>query len=297
MHCLIIGQTSQLAKALRAEVNAGIFTADFLGRSALDLSESHAAIIAALTEPLARADVVIIAAAFTAVDKAEEDYDKGLAVNGAAPGFIAAAAAARNIPVVFVSIDYVFAGDGAYPYQADSPLDLINAYGRSKAAGETAVLSANSKGAILCTSWVYDGTGKNFMTAMLRAAESRDTLGVVADQIGRPTYAEDLARACMTTAKALFEKKNGVTGIFHVSNTGEPISWADFARAIFMAAGDTLPRAITGNVILSCDYPTPAKRPTYSVMDTILFESTFSAPLPHWRDGLARALQERKREN
>lgn len=291
MHCLIIGQTGQLAKALQDEVQGGVFTADFLDRNALDLSGSRNDIVSALSKHLNQADAIIIAAAYTAVDNAEKDYTTALAVNGVAPGLIAAEAATRNIPVLHVSTDYVFAGDGTQPYKTDSPIDPLNGYGRSKAAGEIAVLNANPNAAVLRTSWVYDGTGKNFMTTMLRLAKSRDTIGVVADQIGRPTYAVDLARACVIATRALVDRKQGVTGVFHVSNTGPPISWADFARAIFDGAAHTIPHAMTVNGIPSSEFPTPAKRPTYSVMDTTAFEGRFGMDLPEWRNGLARALQ------
>jgi dTDP-4-dehydrorhamnose reductase len=223
------------------------------------------------------------------VDAAEADYDTALAVNGAAPGVIAAAAAKAGIPVIYISTDYVFQGDANTPYGPEHPVEPLNAYGRSKAKGEHAVLSAQPNAAILRTSWVYDGTGKNFLTTMLRLAETREVLSVVNDQTGRPTYVRDLARATLCAAHHLIDGQQTASGIFHVSNTGEPISWADFATAIFTAARLTT----TVASIPTSEYPTPAQRPTYSVMDTAKFETVFLMPLPHWRDGLARALKAR----
>lgn len=289
MHYLIIGQTGQLSRALAAELDDHAITAQFLSRQDCDLAAPAETIRSALAGPMARADCVILAAAYTAVDAAEADYDTALAVNGTAPGVIAAAAAKAGIPVVHISTDYVFQGNARTPYHPDHPIAPLNAYGRSKAKGEHAVLSAQPNAAILRTSWVYDGSGKNFLTTMLRLAETRDVLSVVNDQIGRPTYARDLARATLCAARHLIDGQQAASGIFHVSNTGEPISWADFATALFTAVG----RETTVIGIPASKYPTPAQRPGYSVMDTTKFETTCLMPLPHWRDGLARALKER----
>lgn len=293
MHALVIGETGQLARALKARAQTGDITATFLNRAACDLSGPAEAIKAAVEPHLSGADVVIIAAAYTAVDAAEDDYDTALAVNGKAPGIIAVAAKNARCPVVHVSTDYVFSGDASTPYTPDLTIDPLNAYGCSKAQGEAAVMAGNPQSAILRTSWVYDGTGKNFLTTMLRLAETRDTLSVVGDQIGRPTYALDLAGACITAAEALFSGKDGAAGIFHVSNSGSAISWAEFAKAIFETARETLAHPITVNAIPSTEYPTPAKRPAYSVMDIASFESVFDIRLPEWQDALHRAFKER----
>jgi dTDP-4-dehydrorhamnose reductase len=289
VHYLIIGKTGQLAQAIGVELAQSDVSAEFLSRQDCDLSASAEIICGALAGLLLGADCVIIAAADTAVDAAETNYDTALAVNSTAPGVIATLAAKAGVPVVYISTDYVFQGDANTPYQPGDPIAPLNAYGRSKAKGEHAVLSAQANVAILRTSWVYDGASKNFLTTMLRLAETNDIIRVVNDQIGRPTYARDLARATLCAARHLIEGKPAAAGIFHVSNGGEPISWAEFATAIFKAAGTTT--TVTG--IPSSEYPTPAQRPAYSVLDTAKFETSFSMPLPHWRDGLARALQER----
>ncbi len=291
MRLLVIGKTGQLAQALAREASEQGLDAVFLDREACDLSWPEDRLEAALLEPMRTADAVIIAAAYTAVDKAEEDEDTAMAVNGRAPGSIAKLTAQHDLPLVHVSTDYVFAGTATTPYKTDDPVDPLNTYGRSKEAGERAVLAANPRSAVLRTSWVYDGTNGNFATTMLRLAESRDTLNVVDDQIGRPTYARDLARACLAAARRLASDEDAPTGLFHVSNTGEPVSWAGFARAIFKAAG------VDGTEVAgipSRDYPTPAPRPAWSVMDTERFETAFGTDLPDWRDGLRRAMAERR---
>lgn len=291
MHLLVIGESGQLARAIAAEASEGGFTADFLNREACDLSGTETELRAALTAPIAKADGIIIAAAYTAVDQAESDQKTAFKVNAQAPGLIGAVAAEADIPVVHVSTDYVFNGAAHTPYAPDAPRKPINIYGHSKANGELALQKSQPRSAILRTSWVYDATGQNFMTTMLRLAETHDTLSIVDDQIGRPTYAPDLARACIRAAEKLIAGNTKAAGIFHVSNSGDAISWADFAVAIFKAAKDITPPTVTG--IPTSDYPTPAERPLYSVMDIDPFEETFDFALPDWQDGLHRAMQAR----
>lgn len=293
MHYLVIGKTGQLARAIQSELDGSDHTATYLDRTACNLSASENMVLSAIDPHLSSVDAIIIAAAYTAVDQAEADYDTALAVNGRAPGVIAKAAASANLPVVHVSTDYVFDGQATMPYPTDMPVDPLNAYGRSKAEGEKAVRDAQPRSAVLRTSWVYDGTGKNFMTTMLRLGETRDALSVVADQIGRPTYARDLAKACLSAADALVAGETAAAGIFHVSNSGDPISWADFARAIFEATTDERDHTLTVTDIPSSEFPTPAKRPAYSVMELASFESAFDFALPDWQSGLERALTER----
>ena len=211
-------------------------------------------------------------------------------MNAVAPGTIAEVTAAADIPLVHISTDYVFQGDANKPYRPDDPTDPINVYGRTKRDGEVAILKANPRSAILRTSWVYDSAGKNFLTTMLRLAESRDTLTVVHDQIGRPTYAPDLALAALKVAQSLVLSPETASGIFHVSNSGPQISWADFARAIFERAehhGMTPPKVVN---IPSLDYPTPAARPSYSVLDLRALNATFDISMPLWADSLNRAI-------
>ena len=195
----------------------------------------------------------------------------------------------KSVPLVHISTDYVFDGNATSPYHPDQPTAPVTAYGLTKREGETALLASGlDRFAILRTSWVYDASGKNFMNTMLRLAETRDCLSVVDDQRGRPTYAGDLADACFAALKGLAAGKP--SGIHHVTNTGSIISWADFARAIFKVAG----KPVTVAGIPTSSYPTPAKRPAFSAMDTQSFETTFDHDLPDWQHGLKRAIQARQ---
>lgn len=267
---LVIGRSGQLARALsRLEPDAIT-----LSRKTLDISDS-ASISRILGDLLDRQSIraVINAAAYTHVDQAESDKVFADRINAAAPEIIAQLCDQHSVPFVHVSTDYVFNGTNTRPYREDDPTNPVNFYGESKLGGERGVLNTAKKAAILRTSWVYDLQGKNFVTTMLRLAEERDELRIVCDQIGRPTHANVLAEACIAAI--------GHEGIFHVSGTGDPVSWAEFAKEIFEAAGKTI------NVvpIPTSDYPTPAKRPAYSVLDTSKFESEIG-PLPDWRDTL-----------
>jgi len=289
----IIGQTGQLARALIREGEEIGHELIVLGREALDLSASATDIEAVIEALPVSTDAVILAAAYTAVDAAEDDRDTAFAVNATAPGAIARACARHNMALVHVSTDYVFAGDGDEPYMPEDETDPLGVYGASKLDGELSVVDSGARAAVLRTSWVFDGTGKNFMTTMLRLAESRDHLRVVDDQIGRPTYAGHLALACLRTAERLcadeFETEQQ---IFHVTGTGQAISWADFAVAIFRRAG--LDEKMTVEAIPSSEYPTPAERPAYSVLETAEFEGVFNHPLPDWTKGLDAAFAERE---
>ena len=294
-HITIIGKTGQLARALIREGKVSGVEVHSLDRAACDLTWSSAK-IESVIDSLPETDAIIIAAAYTAVDKAETEQNTALAVNAQAPGAIGRAAKKRKTPVVHISTDYVFAGESDAPYRPEEELSPINFYGLSKAKGETALMTAQPQSTILRTSWVYDGTGKNFLTTMLKLAQTRTELNVVCDQIGRPTFAGDLAKASFRAAKAIIDNQEGATGIFHVSNTGDPISWADFASEIFDISADSIGHKVTVSPIPSVDYPTPAKRPAWSVLDVSKFENRFDCKLPHWQDGLNRAILERNVE-
>ncbi|WP_371396606.1 dTDP-4-dehydrorhamnose reductase [Fretibacter rubidus] len=283
MRLAVIGKTGQLAKAMAARAP----DAEYYGRDALDLTwNTHAIENFILNLDV---DAVIIAAAYTAVDAAETDSDTAFAVNAVAPGIIAKACADKNIALIHISTDYVFNGQGTTPYSVDAPTDPLGVYGASKLQGEQAVTAAYPQAAIVRTSWVYDGTGANFFNTMLRLGGTRDMLSVVHDQIGRPTFSGHLARAVLDMVPAVM--RGDVGGVFHVSNTGAPISWADFARAIFDITARHRDHSVTVNNIPSRDYPTPAARPAYSVLETTKFESQFGA-LPDWQSGLKDAYKE-----
>jgi len=288
-HIVVIGKTGQLARALSAQAGQLGYEVTSYGRDACDLSASEDE-IRAFAKTLPQCEAIIIAAAYTAVDAAEDDIEAAFQVNGVAPGVFAELCHARSIPIIHVSTDYVFAGNAKAPIKPDEPTDPINAYGRSKLAGEQAVLDSGARAAILRTSWVFDGTGKNFLTTMLRLAQTRDQLSVVADQIGRPTYAGHLASACFAAATGLIENLNQPASVYHVSNKGDAISWADFSRAIFKAAKNHIANDMKVVDIPAAEYPTPAKRPSYSVMDVSKFESEFNYKLPTWQMGLKQAI-------
>ena len=233
------------------------------------------------------ADAVINAAAYTAVDKAEEEEDLALVINGTTPRVLAEAAVKRGLPFVQVSTDYVFDGAGEQPFQPDHPTGPLGAYGRTKLVGEQGVIGAGGAYAILRTSWVVSAHGHNFVKTMLRLGAERDQLTIVADQIGGPTPAAALADACIGAAQGLTKDPEGKTGIYHCSG-GPDVSWADFAREIFAQAG--IDCAVVD--ISTADYPTPATRPLNSRMDCATLTSVLGIPRPDWKIGLKEILAE-----
>lgn len=232
------------------------------------------------------ADAVINAVAYTAVDRAEEDEPLARMVNAITPGAIARAAAARGLPLVQISTDYVFDGSGTDPFTPDHPTGPLGAYGRTKLEGEELVRAAGGVHAILRTSWVVSAHGNNFIKTMLRLGAERDQLNIVADQVGGPTPAADIAAACLSIAAQLVAEP-GKTGSYHFSG-GPDVSWADFAREIFTRSGTDC--AVVD--IPTSAYPTPAKRPLNSRMDNSATQAVFGIARPDWRAGLTRILQE-----
>lgn len=276
---LVFGKSGQVALELQRQADVLA-----LGRDQVDLTDPSACAAAIRASG---ASVVINAAAYTAVDRAEEEEAVAGLVNGEAPGAMARACAELGIPFLHVSTDYVFAGDGAAAWRESDPVAPQNAYGRTKLAGEAAVQAAGGNSAILRTSWVFSAHGINFVKTMLRLAETRDALNVVNDQIGGPTPADKIAEALLTMAKAMQQGQRG--GIYHFA--GKPdCSWAEFAEEIFKQAGK--PVAVTG--IPSTDYPTPAKRPLNSRLDCSKIARDFGISAPDWRAGLTRVLNDLK---
>lgn len=284
---LVIGKTGQLARALSEKLSEkeGLF----LDRQGLDLALPKDKIQETL-QSLPAISGVILASAYTAVDQAEIDQETAFAVNGTAPGIIATFCKNHDIPMVHVSTDYVFQGEADTPYKPDTPVNPINIYGASKLQGERAVQAACSRSAILRTSWVFDGTGKNFLTTMLKLGQDREELTVVSDQIGRPTYAGHLANACLLAIKGL-QAGTVEPGLYHVSGAGEPCHWAAFAEVIFEKTAHLRNHKVRVKPIPSSDYPTPAKRPAYSVLDLNKFESATNTSIPSWLEGLDEALK------
>jgi dTDP-4-dehydrorhamnose reductase len=279
MNLVVFGQTGQVAAELRRLAPQ----ATFLDRATADLTNP-----AACAQAIAdlAPDAVINAAAYTAVDKAEEDEATAHLINADAPAAMAQACAARAIPFVTISTDYVFSGAGDTPWQPGDPTDPQGAYGRTKRAGEVAVAAAGGAYAILRTSWVVSAHGNNFVKTMLRLGAERDALTIVADQIGGPTGAAEIADACLRIAQALKTAPKRA-GIYHFAGAPDT-SWADFARAIFARAGITC--AVTD--IPSSAYPTPATRPLNSRMDCTATTATFGIARPDWRASLKDILKD-----
>ena len=281
MKLLVFGQTGQVARELIRRAPAGVVV-ESLGRDRADLSDPSTCADAIM---LSDADAVINAAAWTAVDKAETDEAAATIINGAAPAAMARACARHGIPFLHISTDYVFDGAGNAPFTPDHPTAPLGAYGRSKLAGEHGVQSAGGAYLILRTSWVVSSHGANFVKTMRRLGADRETLNVVADQIGGPTPAADIADALLTAARAMIDGHTG--GTHHFSGAPDS-SWANFARAIMAGAG--LACQITD--IPSSAYPTPAKRPQNSRLDCSAFMREFGIVRPDWRSGLAAILKE-----
>lgn len=281
MKILMFGETGQVAREVRRRAGPHEVTA--LGRGAADLSDP-AACAAAIME--AEADAVINAAAWTAVDKAEKEEEAAALVNAAAPRAMAEACAARDLPLVHISTDYVFDGSGARPWKETDETGPLGAYGRTKLAGERAVRAAAGRHVILRTSWVFSSHGANFVKTMLRVGAARDELAVVDDQVGGPTPAAAIADACLKVAAA-FHERTGVSGVFHFA--GAPaVSWRGFAEAIFEEAG----MKVTVKPIPTAEYPTPAARPLNSRLDCAAIEAAYGVAPPDWRAGLRDVLKD-----
>jgi dTDP-4-dehydrorhamnose reductase len=280
MRLLVFGHSGQVATELRRQGGAAVTA---LGRADADLSDPEACARAVDT---AEADAVINAAAWTAVDKAEAEEHAATVINAEAPAAMARAAAARGLPFVQISTDYVFPGTGAAPWRPGDATAPLNAYGRSKRLGEKRVRAAGGPHAILRTSWVVSAHGANFVKTMLRLGAERESLSIVADQIGGPTPAADIAHACRVIAEHLARAPD-LSGTYHFAAAPE-VSWADFAREIFAQAGLTCAVAD----IPTAEYPTPARRPLNSRLDCSATAAAFGLARPDWRAGLGNILRE-----
>ena len=284
MRVLVFGRTGQVARALarlsdRAGPGFGIVA---LGRAETDLEQPATCAAAIAAGPW---DAVINAAAWTAVDGAEAEPARAMAVNATAPGVMAQACAARGLPFLHISTDYVFDGSGHAPWRPDAPCAPLNAYGRSKRAGEVAVRAAGGRAAILRTSWVFSADGANFVKTMLRLGAERDVLRVVDDQWGGPTPAAAIAQALAVMAGALRDGAPG--GTWHLA--GQPATtWARFARETLRLAG--LPARV--DPIATADWPTPARRPLNSRLDCATLTADFGITPPDWQAGLAEVTRD-----
>ncbi|WP_428961009.1 dTDP-4-dehydrorhamnose reductase [Xanthomonas oryzae pv. oryzicola] len=233
---------------------------------------------------------VVNAAAYTAVDRAEQDRERATRANATAPGVVAAWCASNRVPLVHYSTDYVFDGQGTAPYREDAQTSPLGVYGETKLAGEQAIRASGAQHLILRTAWVYASHGANFLRTMLRVGAERDELRVVADQIGTPTPAALIADV---TAQLLRQRTPDTSGTWHLTAAGQT-SWHGFAEAIFEEAvsAGLLERAPRVVPITTADYPTPARRPVYSRLSIDKLQGDFGIELPEWRVGLQRVIAE-----
>ena len=251
-----------------------------LGRPQLDLARRDAVLA---TLRAARCDVIVNAAAYTAVDKAESEPDVAMRVNGDGAGYVAEIAAELRAPLIHLSTDYVFDGMLNRPYREDDETNPTGAYGLSKLVGEQKIAAICGNHAILRTAWVYSPFGANFVKTMLRLGETRSEVGVVADQQGNPTYAIDIANAVFAIARRLStDSSPSLRGIFHMTGAGEA-TWAEFAACIFAEAAARGRAPVAVKRITTADYPTPAKRPANSRLDNSRLTHAFGIVLPDWR--------------
>ena len=232
-------------------------------------------------------DGIVNCAAYTAVDKAEENPSICRMLNATAPGFLAAAVERRGGWMIQISTDYVFDGTGHQPYVETDPTCPDSVYGTTKLEGEQTVMAACHRTMIIRTAWLYSAFGNNFVKTMIRLGKERQELGVIFDQIGTPTYARDLAVAIFAVIN-----QGVVPGIYHFSNEGV-ISWYDFAKAIHRIAGIT---ACEVRPLHTVDYPTPARRPHYSVLDKTKIKETYGISIPYWEESLADCMKDITRE-
>ncbi|AKC87447.1 dTDP-4-dehydrorhamnose reductase [Pseudoxanthomonas suwonensis] len=290
---LVVGANGQIGRELRRSLQplGEVVAATRDGR----LDDGRACAVADLSGPQSLValvrdvapSAVVNAAAYTAVDKAESDVEAAFRINAEAPAALAGACAAAGIPFVHYSTDYVFDGQGTRPYREDDPTAPLGVYGASKLAGEEAVRAAGGRHLIFRTAWVYAAHGHNFLRTMLRLGAEREELRVVADQTGTPTPAALIADVTTAALSQALGPEARTSGTWHLVATGDT-SWHGFAEAIFaeaVAAG-LLPRAPRVLPIATADYPTPARRPAYSQLDTTRLRNDFGIDPPHWRDGL-----------
>jgi len=283
MKILLLGKTGQVGGELTpllrqlagSSADEALVT---LGRADVDLSDA-AALAQAVQQ--VQPSLIVNAAAHTAVDRAETEPDIAFAINAIAPGVLAQQAAKLNALLVHYSTDYVFDGSQRTPYRESDPTHPLGVYGESKLAGEQAVEASGCRHLLLRTSWVYDSTGRNFLTTMLRLAKQHGKLRVVGDQHGSPTSAALIAEATVHLIRCALDQPDLAGGLYHLTAQGQT-TWHGFAQAIMRNAGLDIPiEAIT-----TANYPTPAKRPAYSVLNCGKLQTQFNYRLPDWQQAL-----------
>jgi dTDP-4-dehydrorhamnose reductase len=284
---LITGVNGQVGGALASTAEAEGFIVLRAARDDLDLGKS------ATIKPFLdqyQPDIVVNCAAYTAVDQAEKEPALAFAINAEAPGALAAWCAERDRPLIHLSTDYVFPGDASRPYREEDPTGPSSVYGASKLEGERKIREACPRHLIFRTAWVYAAEGKNFVRTMLRLGAERDALNVVADQWGCPTSADSIAQALCSVLRTVgHQDVAAIAGTYHYVDRGET-TWHGFADRIFAGAEARWGRRPTVQPITTDQYPTPAKRPSYSVLDTTKFQSVFGRVPPAWQDSLDAVL-------
>ena len=278
---LITGANGQLGNEMQmlSEENSE-YTYFFTDVAELDICNKQAVMDFVRTNDI---NVIVNCAAYTAVDKAEENVELCTKLNADAVGYLAEAAEANQSEFIQVSTDYVFDGTAHVPYQETDPTCPNSAYGSTKLAGEQNALTLCSRAMVIRTAWLYSTFGNNFVKTMIRLGKERDSIGVIFDQIGTPTYARDLARVIFTAIH-----QGVVPGVYHFSNEGV-CSWYDFTKAIHRLAGITDCKV---NPLHTEEYPTPAKRPHYSVLDKTKIKNTYHIEIPYWMDSLQSCIAE-----
>jgi dTDP-4-dehydrorhamnose reductase len=281
LRLIVAGATGQMARALLERGAAQGVAVHAVGRPALDLADP-AGVERALGA--LEGDAIVNAAAYTAVDRAETEEDLARRINAEGAGAVARAAARRGLPLLHLSTDYVFDGALQRPYREDDWPRPLGAYGRSKREGELAVAQAHPGAVILRTSWVYAPFGANFLRTMLRLGERQESVAVVADQRGAPTYALDLADALIAIARRRRARPHApeLAGLFHATGGGAA-SWADFAEAIFAEAARLGRAPVAVRRITTADHPTPAARPANSLLSNEKLAAVYGLALPDWR--------------
>ena len=300
---LVTGSNGQLGSELRELVNHSTF--HFTDRSTLDITDKNTIKDFCLDNDI---EMIVNCAAYTAVDKAEEDEVNANAINHLAVKYMAETAKEYNIKLIHISTDYVFNGENYKPYTEDDATNPQSVYGKTKLLGEKAIQDINPAGAIIIrTSWVYSSFGNNFVKTMLRLGKERDELGVIFDQIGTPTYAKDLATAILQILQIIqtsqlprqemplgynIQNSTSSTEIYNFSNEGVA-SWYDFAKTIFELSNIEC----QVNPIETKDYPTPATRPHYSLLNKAKIKDDYSIRIPYWKDSLNECLITLKKHN
>ncbi len=290
LRLMVTGATGQVASALLEESQGNdSLVVVCLGRDKLDITDAeHVMAAVRQHDP----HIIVNAAAYTAVDRAESEPSLAKAVNEEGAYHLARAAVDRNIPLIHLSTDYVFNGRKTTPYREDDATEPLSVYGRTKLAGEQAIGQAGARHIILRTAWVFSHNGLNFVRTMLRLGSERDVVRVVGDQHGNPTYATSIARVIFAVAQRLHADagNESLYGTFHMAGQGS-VSWYDFARAIFEECAAYGKRSPAVEEITTAQYPTAAIRPANSRLDCNKLASVYDIVLPHWRDDLKICIQ------